>query len=271
MSLELDWLEREERYRRRVVRLMWIFVILAGGLLIWSAVSHSRTQKRNARAATAAAEAALLAEEKRVRDAFSADSLAAATRLVRFQDKYKPAPVENSPVLAVTVPVGMPVRSFLEQVWSDYARVVEPQATAVRESEMFRQYYLDIMNDGPLRPKAILLPPLKQDKTNIVVDRPTFPEMTRAQVAVGYREPPPEPAADSLAAAAAAAGGGATPGATGAEAVPAQGETTPPAESTPPAETTPPAQPTPPAEATPPAAGEAAPAEPAPPDTTPKG
>jgi hypothetical protein len=249
---------------------MWIFVVLAGALLTWSTVSHSRAQKRNAKATAAAAEAARLAEEKRVRDAFSADSLAAATRLTRFMDKYQPAPVENSPVLAVPIPVGMPVRSFLEQVWSDYTRVVEPQATSERESELFRQYYLDIMNDGPLRPTAILLPPLKQDKTNIVVDRPGFPAITRAQVAVGYREPPPEAPADSLAAAAAAAGGEAAPAEAGAEPAPAAGGEAPPAEATPPAPeeappaVEPPAEPAPPAEAAPPA-------EPAPPDTTPKG
>ena len=232
-------------------------------------MAHSRAQKRAAKATVAAAEAARAAEEKRVRDAFSADSAATATRLAHFFTKYAAAPIENSPLLQVPVPVGMPVRSFLEQVWSDYARVIDPQVTAERENELLHQYYVDIMNDGPLRPTAILLPPMKQDKTKIVVERPSFPAITRGQVAVGWREPPPEPLADSLAAATAAAAGQQAAPETG-------GESTPPPASTPsepvPAEPAP-AEPAPP-EPVPvlqPPAEPVPPAQPATPDSVPKG
>jgi hypothetical protein len=250
MSLELDWLEREERYRRRVVRLIWIFLILAGGLLSWSVVSHSRAEKRAAKQTAAAAEAARLAEEKRARDAVTSDSTAAANRLARFMEKYKVAPIENTPLLQVPLPAGVPVHAFVETVWTEYARVLDPLTTAEQTSLLFREHYVDVMNDGPLRPSAILLPPMKQQKTTLSIDKVSFPAITRGQVTVGWREPLPEPAADSLKAAAAGqpAAPGEQPAAATGEGAPAEASTpsTPVPEQQVPAETPAPATPAPP-------------------------
>jgi len=246
MGLELDWLEREERYRRRVVRLMGIGLVLVATVAITFVVTRGRAEKSIKAAAAQAAEKERLAAIQRKRDAFVADSSATANRYATFLRTYNATAIENSPLLQIPLPAGMGIVPFVQKLWPEYAHVVDPQLSADQEREWYRQYYIDVMNEGPLRPRAVLLPALEQQSTKLVFRKATFTDITLGQVTVGMREAPQEVLPDSTLAA------------------PVPSET--PSET--PAATPPPT----PAPAPAPAPAEPAPADtqPAPPDTTPK-
>jgi len=84
MSLELDWLEREERYRQRVTRLLTVFVILVGALVGTGAYLRSKHSKEAREAAARAAEQQRLDAERKLREQFTADSSAVANRYASF-------------------------------------------------------------------------------------------------------------------------------------------------------------------------------------------
>jgi hypothetical protein len=199
MSLELDWLEREERYRRRVNRLMTVFVILVAVVLGTGAYLRSKHSKESREAAARAAEQQRLAEARRQREQFSADSTAAAERYASFKEAQRATPLDDLPFLQIPLPSGQPVRPFVERLWTEYVRVVDPQATSEQEITWGRQNFIELMNDGPLRGRAVLLPILEQSGTRLEIRSTSFSQITKAQVAVGMREAPEEEApVDSL-------------------------------------------------------------------------
>lgn len=188
MSLELDWLEREERYRQRVTRLLTVAVILVAALLGTGFYLRSRHVKSMREAAARAAQEQQRERVRRQREQFAADSTAAADRYKSFKEDYRTEPLEGLPLLAVPLPSGQPVRSFLERAWADYVQVIDPNATSDESITWFRQNYTDVMNDGPLRGRAILLPKLEQKGTMLEIEKSTFTQITRAQIEVGMRE-----------------------------------------------------------------------------------
>ena len=198
MSLELDWLEREERYRRRVNRLMTVFVILVAVLVGTGAYLRSKHSKESREAAARAAEQQRLAEARRQREQFTAVSTAAAERYASFKEAQQATPLEELPFLQIPLPPGQPVRPFVERLWTEYVRVVDPQATSEQEITWGRQNFIELLNDGPLRGRAVLLPILEQSGTKLEIHSTSFSLITKAQVAVGMREPPEEAPVDSL-------------------------------------------------------------------------
>ena len=259
MSLELDWLEREERYRQRVTRLLTVFVIVVGALVGTGAYLRSKHSKEAREAAARAAEQQRLDAERRQREQFTADSSAVADRYAGFIQAYQAEPLEGLPFLAIPLPAGQPARPYVERLWTEYVRVIDPAATSSQEIAWYRQNFIGVLNDGPLRGRAVLLPVLDQRGTTLEIHKTSFTQITKGQVEVGMREPIPEAVADSL---------GLVPGG---EAAPPGGETAPPAtdaSSTPPATTAPtepaPSAPAPETAPAPPAPAPAAPTEPAP-------
>ncbi len=228
MSLELDWLEREERYRRRVNRLITVFVIVVGAILGTAAYLRSRDAKEVRQAAARAAEQQKQDAERSQRAKFVADSTAAANRWAGFLQAHQAKPLQELPFIEIPLPPGRPVRPFVESLWTEYVRVVDPEATSSEEITWYRQNFIGILNDGPMRGRAVLLPLVDQSGTKLDIRKSSFTQITKAQVEIGMREPPEEAPADSLA--------GLLP-----QAAPAGGEGTPPAtepSSTPPASST---------------------------------
>jgi hypothetical protein len=76
--------------------------------------------------------------------------------------------------------------------------VFDPQATPEQIDEWYRKYYVDVMNDGPLRPSAILLPAIDQAGTKLSMEKPSFPQIAAAQIAVGMRVPAPPDSTDMM-------------------------------------------------------------------------
>lgn len=200
MGLELDWLEREERYRRRVLRMMIAGLLVVGGAIAVTAYLGGKRKQATIAAAGAQAVAAREAEAKRVRNLFVADSSAAANRYGGFVQRHGAQPLETLPLLQIPLPRGQSPVAFGRTLWSEYVRVVDPQATPQQEVDWYRQYYVDVMHDGPLRGSAVLLPTIQQVGTQLVLDKPSFTDITRGQILVGMREEMPEVAIDSLAA-----------------------------------------------------------------------
>jgi hypothetical protein len=200
MGLELDWLEREERYRRRVLRLMIIGIVLVGGTI--AVLGYLGGQRKQASIAAAGREAvaAREAEAKRARELFVADSTAAANRYNGFVQRHGALVLETLPLLQVPLPRGQSTAAFGRSLWSEYVRVADPKVTPEQEVDWYRQYYVDLMNDGPLRGTAALLPTMKQSGTSFVLDKPSFSDITQGQVLVGMRQQVVEVPVDSLAA-----------------------------------------------------------------------
>ena len=232
MGTELDWLEREERYRRRVTRLVTLSVVVVGVLVGVTGYLHNKQVKQARAAAQKAQVEAQAAAAKRLRDAHAAESTAVATRLSRFISRYSATPVQGAPILQVPLPSGVGVNEFVGRVWSDYAQMIDPRVTAEQRAQWFKQYYLDVMNDATLRPTAILVPAVQQDSVTLEIQRPSFTDIAQAQVSVGMREAP-APAPEAQAA-------GTTPPASDTTAPPASDA---PAPATAPADTTPAAPP----------------------------
>jgi hypothetical protein len=198
MAFEADWLEREERYRRRVVRLLALGFGVAGiGIAIF-AFLQARTAQRARVAAVAAAQAAREREAERARNAFVADSSDAANRNIGFLNRYGAILVSGTPLIQVPLPAGVSVAAYVQQLWPEYARVFDPQATPEQIAEWYRKYYVDVMNDGPLRPSAILLPAIDQAGVKLSMEKPSFPQIAAAQIAVGMRVPAAPDSSDML-------------------------------------------------------------------------
>jgi hypothetical protein len=258
MGIEIDWLEREERYRQRVTRLVMAGIAVAVGLGIGARVIYMKRVRAGETAAQKAREDAQVAAVKRQRDLFSAESLATADRYKGFIDKYGASPLANTPLLQVPLPRGTSVHDFVRRIWPEYAHAADPLALESVREQWFKRYYVDLMNEGPLRPSAVLLPSMQQDSTKLHLQRATLTDIANAQVQVGMRAalPPPETApTDAAATAPPPASANGNPTSTDgnpASTPPVPPPSTPPPDTTPPA-TTPPA-PASPADTTPPAA-----------------
>lgn len=209
MAFELDWLEREERYRRRVGRLVVASIVLVAGGLTTVAVLGGRADKARRAAAASAVEAARIAEERRVRAQFVADSTDAAQRVERFIVEYQGEFVPATPIMAVPLPLGKGATAYARELWPTYARIAMPKATDAEVEGAFQQYYVDILNNGPLRGRAALLPAIDQKGKELSLLRPSFVSIAAAQVHVEMREAPatPEGAFGADGAAAASPGG----------------------------------------------------------------
>jgi hypothetical protein len=257
MGIEIDWLEREERYRQRVTRLIMGGVAVAVALGIGARVIYTKRVRNDEFAAQKSRNDALLAAEKQRRDLFTAESTATADRYKGFMEKYGASPVATSPLLQVPLPRGTSVHDFVRRIWPEYARAADPMAPETVREQWFKRYYVDLMNEGPLRPSSVLLPSMQQDSTRLTLQRATLTDIANAQVQVGMREalPPPETAPADVPAAApgapqTAAGGAPPPPASttqNPESTDGTPSPTPPAppESTPPADSTPPPAPEP--------------------------
>lgn len=211
MAFELDWLEREERYRRRVGRLLGAAILLVVAGVTTIVVLHGRADKVRRAAAVAAADAARIAEEQRVRAQFVADSTDAAQRFETFLTKYKAEIVPATPILEVPLPPGTGAPAYARQLWPEYARIASPQATDAEVESRFKQYYVDILNNGPLRGRAALLPAIDQKGKDLSILRPSFVSIAAAQVHVEMREAPLQPEGAFGADASAAGTPGASP------------------------------------------------------------
>jgi hypothetical protein len=190
MGVELDWLEREERYRRRVLRMMVIAVVLVGGVILAFAYTRGRALKQQRAAAAQQAMAKREADAQARRAQFVADSTATANRLAEFMRVHGASPLLDLPILMIPLPPGVSADALARRVWTEYARVADPSVSAATESDWYRLYYVDLMNSGPLRGRGILLPAMRQDNTTLVIRKPSFTDITRAQIEVGMRDMP---------------------------------------------------------------------------------
>jgi len=191
MAFEADWLGREERYRRRVVKLLALGFVIVGAAIGTAAILHGRASRQATVAAATAAQAAREAAVQRARDAFVADSAAAANRNNGFTNRYGATLVSGTPLIQIPLPAGTSVAAHVQTLWPEYARVFDPQATPEQVSEWYRKYYVDVMNDGPLRPSAILFPAIEQSGLKLSMERPSFGQIASAQITVGMRVPAP--------------------------------------------------------------------------------
>src|SRR5438105_1790410 len=146
MTHELEWMEREERYRQRVARLLVGLSVVVFAALGTTLYLHGRHESATKRAEARAADEARLAEMKHERDAFTADSAAAANRLAQFLRSYQARPLAGIPLLQVPLPRGMAPAPFVDKLWREYAHVVDPNVDDEQQRSWYSQYYVDIMN-----------------------------------------------------------------------------------------------------------------------------
>ena len=196
---ELDWIEREERYKSRMTRSLLLTTFAAVLFFGTGFYLLDRQEKRQKKAAETAAAAATAAEAKRINDAFTADSTAAAARLAAFKEKHAVTTLEGAPVLVVPIPRGASLTRFLESTWAEYALVADPAVDAQHTRERFTTHFVDVMNrawytsagtlawEGDMQPTAILLPDLKQKGKDLEFERPSFAQIVRGQEAAGIR------------------------------------------------------------------------------------
>lgn len=196
---ELDWLEREERYKTRISRTL-VLTSIAAVLFFGSGfyILHRQRQAREV-ARQEASMAAALAERQRQLDEIAADSTAAAQRLIDFNEQYKAEVLEGAQVVLVPVPSGANLTRFLQNAWLDYARIVEPEITEDDAREWYHSHYVDVMNmawynsaghlawEGDLRPKSVLFPELRQRSTEMDFLKPSFTQVVRGQHEAGLR------------------------------------------------------------------------------------
>lgn len=201
MGFEVDILEREESYKRRISRmvtLIGVVVLLAVG---GGYFALHRQAKNLSKAEQTAAEMKVQAEIAALRAAYSADSASAHTRFSEFMDKYKAEKIQGMSIFLIALPSGRSVGSFIEEVWDDYSRTVQPGITEAAKIDMFRLHYIDAMNlawynskgniewKGEQRPTAILLPEIKFKLTEVEMQKTTFPQVARAQIDAGIKVP----------------------------------------------------------------------------------
>jgi hypothetical protein len=94
---------------------------------------------------------------------------------------------------------GQPVQAFIREVWDAYTHTVDPNVPDEERRAWFSRYYADVMNrcwfnsagtllwQGEQRPSAVLMPEIKQRGTGIEIQKPTFPQIVRAQETAGIR------------------------------------------------------------------------------------
>jgi hypothetical protein len=192
-------MEREERYKSGVVRTLVVIgmvSVLFFGAGFW--VLH-RQQQATERAEAEAEQAALLAEAARLRAEYAADSTAAAGRLADFRHNYEVEELEGAPIFLVPIPGNKSVQRFIDQVWSDYMRVMDPDVSDEAIRHGFDLRYINIMNratynsrgrivwNGEMRPTAVVLPSMKQRGTELDFEKPSFAQIIRGQESAGVR------------------------------------------------------------------------------------
>jgi len=199
VGFEVDILEREESYKRRVNRMLTLIgvtvALAVGGGFFMLDRQETATLKAEADAETSRH----LAEIATQRAAYSADSTSAYNRLANFMDKYKVVKAEGAPLIFIKLPNGRSTSDFLTEVWDDYAETFEPGIEESDKIDLFRLRYVDAMNQtwtnpagklvwqGEQRPNAILLPELKFKFTRVEMLRTSFPQVARAQETAGIR------------------------------------------------------------------------------------
>jgi len=199
VGFEVDILEREENYKRRInrmVTLIAVAVLLAVG---GGYYALSLQSKNLAKAEATAAAMKQQAEYAALRATYSADSASAHTRFSEFVEKYKAEKAQGASIFLINLPSNTSVASFVGQVWDDYANVVQPGISQAEKIDMFRRHYVDAMNltwynssgsldwRGEHRPKAILVPELKFKLTDVEMLKTTFPQVARAQADAGIK------------------------------------------------------------------------------------
>ena len=196
---ELEWMEREERYRTRLTRALVLMSLLAAAFFGTGFWFLDRQQKATELAEAEAAQAALLAEAAAARAAYSADSAATMQRITDFRAAHPHRNLEGAPVVLVEIPRGRNVTGFLSATWDEYVLAVEPHADADRKRLLFKLYYVDVMNrawynsrgnlvwEGENRPTAILLPSTRQRGKDVEFEKPSFAQIVRGQEAAGIR------------------------------------------------------------------------------------
>jgi hypothetical protein len=199
VGFEVDILEREESYKRRVNRLLTIIgivvlVAVAAGIYV-----NHRQAVTLRKAEEAAAESKRQAEIAAMRAAYSADSASAHTRLTEFMEKYHAEKTQGAPLFLIDLPANRSVPSFLQEVWDDYAQAVDPDITDTEKRDLFRLKYIDAMNltwynskgqlvwKGEHRPHAIIVPELRFKVTEVEMMQTSFPQVARAQVDAGLK------------------------------------------------------------------------------------
>lgn len=206
---ELDWLEREERYKTRISRTL-VLTSLAAILFFGTGFYLLHRQRQTSeRAQEEAAAAAILAERSRLQQEYAADSTATIQRLITFNEQYGAESLEGAPVVLVPVPRGANLTRFLQRAWLDYAHIVDPDLTEDEARQWYRSHYVDVMNmawynsaghlswEGEERPTAILLPDLRQKGKDLEFQKPSFTQVVRGQHEAGLRiEEMPEEGAE---------------------------------------------------------------------------
>jgi len=199
VGFEVDILEREESYKRRINRMLTLIGIVALAAVIGGFYLLHRQEVATREAEAAAEQMRLQAEIAARRAVYSADSASAFNRLAAFMDKYKAEKAQGAALFLIDLPSNRSVPNFLEEVWDDYAKTVDPKITEEGKRDLFRQKYIDAMNltwynskgqmvyEGEHRPNAILVPELKFKVTEVEMLQTTFPQVARAQVDAGLK------------------------------------------------------------------------------------
>jgi hypothetical protein len=196
---ELDWLEREERYKSRISRTLMVTTIVAVLFFGTGFYFLHRQRQANERSREAAALAEAQAKRQQYLAGIAADSTAAAERLTAFNEQYGAQSLEGAPVVLVPVPRGANLTRFLQKTWLDYSRVVDPELSEDEARQWYRSHYVDVMNmawynsagqlvwEGEERPTSILLPELRQRNTELEFLKPNFTQVVRGQHEAGLR------------------------------------------------------------------------------------
>ena len=199
MGFEVDILEREENYKRRVNRMLTLIVVTVGLAVGVGFFMLDRQEKATLKAEATAEESKRLAEIAALRAAYSADSSGAINRFTAFMDKYKAEKVQGAPLFLIKLPASKSPAGFLEKVWDDYANTVEPEIIDADKMDLYRVSYIDAMNQmwpnsagrlvwqGEHRPNSVVLPEFKFKFTSVEMMKTTFPQVARAQGLAGIR------------------------------------------------------------------------------------
>jgi hypothetical protein len=199
VGFEVDILEREESYKRRVNRMLTLIGITVALAVAGGFYMLDRQEKATIEAEAQAEKSKRLEEIAKQRAAYSADSTSAYNRLADFMDKYKAEKAQGASLFLIKLPDGKSTSAFLTEVWDDYAEAVEPGIDEQAKLDLYRLRYVDAMNQtwansqgklvwhGDHRPNSILVPELKFKFTHVEMLKTTFPQVARAQETAGIR------------------------------------------------------------------------------------
>ena len=199
MGFEVDILERQESYKRRVNRMLTLIGITVALAVGGGFFMLDRQEKATIKAEADAEESKRLAEIATQRAAYSADSASAYNRLAEFMNKYKAEKAQGASLFLIKLPDGRSPSTFLAEMWDDYAETVEPGIDQSGKLDLYRLRYVDAMNQtwansqgklvwqGEHRPNSVLVPELKFKFTYVEMLKTTFPQVARAQEAAGIR------------------------------------------------------------------------------------